>query len=204
MTRALVRASSTTRLTSSRTVTTTNNDSSNKLSTKSKLLIQQEHQPLAESVAQRAEFGLMFDIDGVLLRGKSVLPHTRDCLRLITDSSGNFTVPTVFVTNAGNQLRSTKAAKLAQLLGVNVRPEQMIMSHSPLKMMRRFHQKRCLVVGQGPIIEIAQNLGFKNIVTVDDIRKYYPHLDVVDHKRRNFAVIKKHLILLVEILLNFI
>jgi HAD superfamily hydrolase (TIGR01456 family) len=61
------------------------------------------------------------------------------------------------------------------------------MSHSPLRLMNTFHNKRCLISGQGPIVEIAYNLGFKNLITVDDLRHYYPHLDVVDHKRRTFT-----------------
>ena len=48
--------------------------------------------------------------------------------------------------------------------------------------------KHCLISGQGPIIDIAKNLGFKSVITVEDLRQYNPHLDVVDHKRRNFEV----------------
>lgn len=136
----------------------------------------------------RPEFGLMFDIDGVLVRGKTLLPQTKHCIRLITDEHGNFRVPTVFVTNAGNELRSTKAAKLSNFLGVYIDPNQVVMSHSPLKLFKQYHNMRCLVSGQGPIVEIAKNLGFKSLITIDDLRQHYPHLDVVDHKRRNFAV----------------
>jgi HAD superfamily hydrolase (TIGR01456 family) len=130
----------------------------------------------------------MFDIDGVFVRGKTLLPSTLECIRLLTDRKGNFTVPTVFVTNAGNQLRATKAAQLTNFLGINVKPDQVVLSHSPLKMLKNYHSKRCLISGQGPIIDIARNLGFKNIVTLDDVRRFHPHLDVVDLKRRNFAV----------------
>lgn len=133
-------------------------------------------------------FGLMLDIDGVLLRGKTLLDTTKDCMRLITDKNGNFRVPTVFLTNAGNELRSSKSAKLSALLGVKVKPDQVVMSHSPLKMLKSFHKKRCLISGQGPIVEIAKHLGFTSLITVDDLRQYYPHLDVVDHKRRSFTV----------------
>ena len=63
------------------------------------------------------------------------------------------------------------------------------MSHSPLKLATEFHKKHCLVSGQGPIVEIAHRLGFKSVITIEEIRRYYPQLDVVDHKRRNFAVI---------------
>jgi HAD superfamily hydrolase (TIGR01456 family) len=130
----------------------------------------------------------MFDIDGVLIRGRSLLPRTRNCIRLITDKNGNFTVPTIFLTNAGNELRSTKTAKLANILGVNVEMDQVVMSHSPLRILKSFHNRRCLISGQGPVVEIAKNLGFTKIITVEDLRQYYPHLDVVDHKRRSFMV----------------
>lgn len=133
------------------------------------------------------EFGLVFDIDGVLVRGRTLLPQTKDCIKLITDSNGNFIVPTIFLTNAGNEMRSSKSAKLSNLLGVHVKPEQVVMSHSPLRLMKNFHTKRCLISGQGPINEIAKNLGFKNLITVDDLRQHYPQLDVVDHKRRLHA-----------------
>lgn len=144
-----------------------------------------------EEKLANTDFGLLFDIDGVLVRGKTLLPRTRECIKLITDSNGYFKIPTVFVTNAGNELRSTKSAKLSNLLGVYIDPTQVVMSHSPLKLFKQFHNKRCLVSGQGPIAEIAKNLGFKSLITIDDLRQYYPYLDVVDHKRRNFAVSQK-------------
>ena len=37
------------------------------------------------------------------------------------DADSRFIVPTVFVTNAGNCLRITKAEQLSQRLGINVR-----------------------------------------------------------------------------------
>ena len=63
---------------------------------------------------------MYYDIDGVLTRGRKLLPYTRDAFRKLVTSSGRFRVPTVFVTNAGNELRSSKAAKLSQILGIPV------------------------------------------------------------------------------------
>jgi len=40
---------------------------------------------------------------------------------MITDNKGKFKVPTLFLTNAGNELRSSKSAKLSQILGVQVK-----------------------------------------------------------------------------------
>lgn len=52
-----------------------------------------------------------------------MLPYTRDAFRKLVTTSGQFRVPTVFVTNAGNELRSSKAAKLSQILGIPVRKQ---------------------------------------------------------------------------------
>lgn len=37
-----------------------------------------------------------------------------------------------------------------------ISPDQVIMSHSPLKMFKQFQDKHCLISGQGPILEIAK------------------------------------------------
>ena len=145
--------------------------------------------PQPQQQQKQASFGLVFDIDGVLVRGKTLLPNTRKCFEMLVDAeTGRFRVPTVFLTNAGNELRRSKSLKLSSLLGVDIRPDQVIMSHSPLKMLDTFFDKRCLIAGQGPITQIAKNIGFNNVITIDDLRFYHPHLDVVDHKRRIFSV----------------
>jgi len=58
------------------------------------------------------------------------------------------------------------------------------MAHSPLRMFQQYHNKRVLISGQGPVVEIAKNLGFKKIITIDQLRNVFPMLDTVDHKRR--------------------
>ncbi|XP_010184903.1 PREDICTED: cat eye syndrome critical region protein 5, partial [Mesitornis unicolor] len=65
-----------------------------------------------------------------------------------------------------------------------VSPEQVILSHSPLRLFSHFHQKCMLVDGQGPVEENALNLGFKHVVTIEALRKAYPLLDMVDQSRR--------------------
>ena len=98
--------------------------------------------------------------------------------------AGKFRVPTVFVTNAGNTLRQTKADQLSEWLKVEVHEDQVVLSHSPLKVFREYHDKHVLVVGQGPVLDIAQNLGFNKITSMDQYRHAFPSLDAVDHKRR--------------------
>ena len=62
------------------------------------------------------------------------------------------------------------------------------MAHSPLKLFEEFMSKHILVSGQGPVYEIAYNLGFRNITTMDELRQAYPQLDCVDHRRRSLQV----------------
>ncbi|KAM9856298.1 haloacid dehalogenase-like hydrolase domain-containing 5 [Aulostomus maculatus] len=129
-------------------------------------------------------FGLLFDIDGVLVRGRMPIPAAKKAFEKLVDSQGQFVVPVVFVTNAGNCLRQTKADQLSHILGVPITQDQVIMSHSPLRMFKKFHDKCVLVSGQGPVLEIAKNVGFKNVVSIDMLRESFPLLDMVDHNRR--------------------
>lgn len=126
-------------------------------------------------------FGLLFDIDGVLVRGRTPIPAAKQCFRNLVDRNGKYKVPVVFVTNAGNSLRQAKAEHLSHLLDVEVKwtlskicllfhcslklnsrlsllqvsPDQVMLSHSPLRMFTQFHKMRVLVSGQGPVEEVA-------------------------------------------------
>ncbi|NWZ33504.1 HDHD5 hydrolase, partial [Brachypodius atriceps] len=129
-------------------------------------------------------FGFLFDIDGVLVRGKTPIPAARTAFQKLVNAQGQFLVPVVFVTNAGNCLRQKKADQLSHLLGVPISQDQVMMSHSPLRMFKRYHEKCVLVSGQGPLLDIAQDLGFCQPITIDTLREKRPLLDAVDHERR--------------------
>ncbi|KAM4609753.1 haloacid dehalogenase-like hydrolase domain-containing 5 [Polymixia lowei] len=129
-------------------------------------------------------FGLLFDIDGVLVRGKMPIPAAKRAFQKLVNSQGQFVVPVVFITNAGNCLRQTKADQLSHILGVPISQDQVIMSHSPLRMFKKYHEKCVLVSGQGPVLDIAKNLGFEKVVSIDMLRESFPLLDMVDHNRR--------------------
>ncbi|XP_072506253.1 haloacid dehalogenase-like hydrolase domain-containing 5 [Notamacropus eugenii] len=129
-------------------------------------------------------FGFLFDIDGVFVRGHRAIPAALEAARKLVDSNGHLRVPVVFVTNAGNCAPQVKAHELSDLLGMQVEPEQVILSSSPLKFFSQFHKKRMLVSGQGPVVDHARNLGFQNVVTIDELRQTFPILDMVDLERR--------------------
>lgn len=58
------------------------------------------------------------------MRGKTPIPAARKAFQKLLDAQGEFLVPVVFVTNAGNCLRQKKADQLSHILGVPVsKPE---------------------------------------------------------------------------------
>ncbi|KAL3966315.1 hypothetical protein ACER0C_031711 [Sarotherodon galilaeus] len=128
--------------------------------------------------------GVIFDVDGVLVRGATVIPAARRAFRKLLDRNNNFLFPTVFVTNAGSCQRHHKAQQLSHLLDVQITPEQVVLSHSPLQMMTSFHDKCVLVSGQGPVTHIANTLGFQKVVTMEQLSEHHPLLDMVDHSRK--------------------
>ncbi|XP_003707869.1 haloacid dehalogenase-like hydrolase domain-containing 5 [Megachile rotundata] len=136
-------------------------------------------------LSSKPKFGLLFDIDGVIVRGKNVLPPVPEAFKRLQGKDGKFRVPTVFVTNSGNALRSQKALDLSKWIGYEVKESQVIMAHSPLKLFDHFHDKQVLISGQGPIKEIAKELGFQKTVTIQELVKNFPSLDYVNMKKRN-------------------
>ncbi|XP_029391432.1 haloacid dehalogenase-like hydrolase domain-containing 5 isoform X3 [Mus pahari] len=139
---------------------------------------------IAGSAERFPTFGLLFDIDGVLVRGHRVIPAALEAFSKLVNSQGQLRVPVVFVTNAGNILQHNKAQELSDLLRCKVDPDQVILSHSPMKLFPQYHSKKMLVSGQGPLVENARALGFQNVVTVDELRLAFPELDMVDLQRR--------------------
>ena len=75
-----------------------------------------------------ARFGFMFDIDGVIVRGKKLLPGVRTAFSKLVDRNGKFRVPVVFATNAGNQLRQRKAEQLSEWTNLKVSIEELYIS----------------------------------------------------------------------------
>ncbi|XP_037535641.1 haloacid dehalogenase-like hydrolase domain-containing 5 [Nematolebias whitei] len=141
-------------------------------------------QQVVRQASTAAQAGILFDVDGVLLRGSSVIPAARRALRKLVDRNNNFLLPVVFVTNAGSCQRNQKAQQLSHLLDVQITPEQVVLSHSPLHTMTTFHNKCVLVSGQGPVSHIAQTLGFQMVVTIEQLSDQFPLLDMVEHNRR--------------------
>lgn len=132
---------------------------------------------------QKPRFGICFDVDGVLARGTIPIPSGQEMIKLLQDDKGDVKVPITFVTNSLNR-DVDKANQISNWLGVPITPHQMIHAQGPLELFKEIHKKHCLVVGQGKIMEIAKDLGFTNICTLDQVKEAFPLLDMVDHDNR--------------------
>lgn len=119
------------------------------------------------------------------MRGKEVLPSVRSSFARLVNSEGKFRVPTVFVTNSGNALRSERAEDLTEWLGIRVSEDQVVLAHSPLTMFKHLHDKHVLITGQGRVKQIAKELGFKHVITMDELVANFPNLDYIDKNRRD-------------------
>ena len=76
-----------------------------------------------------APYAIAFDIDGVLLRGKIPIPGAVEALNILHQEG----VPYVLMTNGGGTLEKGKADAVAKALDIPVSPDQVILSHTPMK-----------------------------------------------------------------------
>ncbi|KAI3384093.1 hypothetical protein SNEBB_006446 [Seison nebaliae] len=141
-----------------------------------------------------SNFGILIDLDGVLMSGETVLPNSPDAMKYLYDSiyggqdekDGEKSVkklPLIFCTNA-TSLEKSKAEDLSEKLRIKVDQNDLVLAQSPLRNFTKFHDKNVLIIGQGNYREVAKELGFTNTCTVDDIIRYCPDLDMVDHQNR--------------------
>lgn len=61
-------------------------------------------------------FGILLDIDGVLVRGRNAIPGAREALEMLQQSD----VPTVFLTNGGSESEQEAAERLSDKTGFEV------------------------------------------------------------------------------------
>ncbi|CAE7853588.1 hypothetical protein AK812_SmicGene9472 [Symbiodinium microadriaticum] len=112
---------------------------------------------VVRAVQQR--WGVIFDIDGVLIQGYKPIPGAAEALRALDDAR----VPYAFMTNGGGVLEAQKAADLAARLGRSepFGANRMLLSHTPFRALAdRFQDRRVLVVGASRTAEVAASYGF--------------------------------------------
>lgn len=116
------------------------------------------------------------DIDGVLLKGKTVIDGAPTAVQKLVTAK----IPFVFVTNGGGILEEEKARSLSVKLGVTVQANQVIVCHTAMQsLVNKYRASRVLVLGNDRCLSIAKTYEFLNTVSVDQLhaeREYaYPH-----------------------------
>ncbi|CAE7712593.1 unnamed protein product, partial [Symbiodinium sp. CCMP2456] len=109
--------------------------------------------------AAQQRWGVIFDIDGVLIQGYKPIPRAAEALRALDDAR----VPYAFMTNGGGVLEAQKAADLAARLGRSepFGANRMLLSHTPFRALAdRFQDRRVLIVGASRTAEVAASYGF--------------------------------------------
>jgi ribonucleotide monophosphatase NagD (HAD superfamily) len=122
-----------------------------------------------------ARIGFAFDIDGVLIRGKTPVPGAREALLLLHKLG----IPFIFLTNGGGRTEAEHVNLLADRLSLPLHEEQFIQSHTPFHdLVELYKEKTVLAIGgHGQSVrELAQAYGFEHVVISSDLLHEFPHI----------------------------
>ncbi|KAG0171046.1 hypothetical protein DFQ30_001602 [Apophysomyces sp. BC1015] len=89
----------------------------------------------------------------------------------------NRSIPYVLLTNGGGMTEANKAAQISQMLDVEIHPEQVVLSHSPMRQLaQKYKEKQVLIVGGKGLAcyEVAKGYGFDRVVVPEDIHNWNP------------------------------
>jgi HAD superfamily hydrolase (TIGR01456 family) len=140
------------------------------------------------------DFGVVFDIDGVLVRYVSSLyltissrshhstgsschsgGHALAGAAQILRSLREHNVPHIYLTNNGGVLEEVKAAQIGALLELAIDPAHMVLSHTPMRdLVAHYGDKRVLLMGSSDVHNVARHYGFQKLVTVNDLVHHHP------------------------------
>jgi len=125
------------------------------------------------STGASSRAGIAFDIDGVLIRGNKVLEEGIEAIRLVREAK----LPHIFVTNGGGRQEADKAAQLSRWLNCDVKPDQVILSHTPMKaLVEKYGSVPVLVGGPERVLDVAKTYGYKKAIHISQVVKANPHV----------------------------
>ena len=119
-----------------------------------------------KSVRRYSSFGVAFDIDGVLVRGREVLSGAEESVRRLKEAR----VPFVFMTNGGGDFEHKRKARLENQLRIPAgdihEDTHMILAHTPMRELAKVHgNERVLVLGCRNERAVAGYYGFDKVVS---------------------------------------
>lgn len=131
----------------------------------------------------RKEIAFVFDIDGVLLRGKKPIPGAKEALKLLN----NYRIPYILLTNGGGITEGKRVEFISSQLQCEISPLQIVQSHTPMKALASNNNyRRVLVVGPSTSREAALSYGFRDVIMPVDLVKHTraisPHHNYTQHE----------------------
>ena len=121
---------------------------------------------------------ICFDIDGVLYRGKKLIPGADQVIRFLQEHGK---IPFLLLTNGGGIPESERADVVNGILGLEGRHrlqgEQMVLCHTPFKRLVPDYKNKLIVVGglHRPV-EVAQLYGFEQVIDILEYSSVFPQL----------------------------
>lgn len=128
-----------------------------------------------QAVRVKSTVAFAFDIDGVLVKGRTPLPGASEALQALQQKN----IPFILLTNGGGKTEKDHAALVTDRLSLQIpiHENQFVQSHTPFRsLLPQFRHEVVLClggVGDG-IRNVAQAYGFTKIVTSSDIFAAYP------------------------------
>jgi HAD superfamily hydrolase (TIGR01456 family) len=123
------------------------------------------------------------DIDGVILRGGSLISGAKDAVQLLAREK----IPFIFVSNGGGIREELKADQLSAKLNVHIRKEQIILCHTPFSSLAlKYGHQNVLVLGQETCLDVARSYGYKYLFRPDDFFHHNHHILPTRKNNRTF------------------
>lgn len=119
------------------------------------------------------QLAFILDIDGCLSNEGVPIAGSKEALHKLRSMQ----IPFVVCTNGGGQLESTRAAKLSKTFDMDISPDQVILSHTPLRseVVPRLKEHRVLIVGEH-CAEVARAYGLTKAEGVREYGQRHPSL----------------------------
>ncbi|KAK8677287.1 hypothetical protein V6N13_142834 [Hibiscus sabdariffa] len=134
---------------------------------------------------QGCNFGIAFDIDGVILRGRVPIGGSPQALRRLYGDSGELSVPYLFLTNGGGVPETKRAKELSELLGVNIMASQVVQGHSPFRnLLKKFENELIIATGKGDPALVMSEYGFKKVLSLEEFASYFENIDPVSQYKK--------------------
>ncbi|KDP46146.1 hypothetical protein JCGZ_06657 [Jatropha curcas] len=132
-----------------------------------------------------SSFGIAFDIDGVIIRGRAPIAGSSQALRRLYGDAGSLKVPFLFLTNGGGIPESRRAIELSELLGLKILPSQVLQGHSPFKsLLKRYENQLIVATGKGEPALVMLEYGFKKVLSLDEYASLFENIDPVSQYKK--------------------